>query len=283
MGDNLSFVPNYTGPYISNGEFQSSVEFGNVAPKDELDAYSRLHDSAYAKFSDRLHRTVADEIYYEGTRSIDSQLANLAGNLVMFGNHTMRSAYEITDSIKYLGNPLLGLVVGGVRNAYDLYDYTINRESVRKEIEDYFDSDPYKHYQPVGRKMIRKSRLEMGSGWSDQKSDKPEPKGKIDSSSIDIYTGTGARSGDVSNKPETIKPTGSNLPVYNPYTPGVEAHEPVSVAQASFQKPATIIDDGRVAKGIYNPPVHGDASSHVQSFFPNFKRRRRRRRVYIDF
>ncbi len=54
--------PNYTGPYISNGKLQESVPFGDKTPKDELDALSRLHDSAYAKWDDRLHRSVADNL-----------------------------------------------------------------------------------------------------------------------------------------------------------------------------------------------------------------------------
>ncbi len=137
--------PNYTGPYISNGKVQTSVEFGDKTPKDALDALSRLHDSAYAKWDDRLHRTVADDIYNKEAKKLIGKFPELAGFLVEYGNWTGRSIANIASGYGSAG--FVGALYGGVKNLYDLNDYLINGEKTRKEILKYYETDPLIHLQ----------------------------------------------------------------------------------------------------------------------------------------
>lgn len=60
------FRDNYTGPYISDGKFQSSVYNGTACVKDGLAELSRWHDSMCSLYghSDP-HRILVDRIYYE--------------------------------------------------------------------------------------------------------------------------------------------------------------------------------------------------------------------------
>ena len=140
MGDYIGSVPNYTGPWISNGGIQPSVEFGDRKPKDQLDALSRLHDTAYAKWTDRLHRTVADAVYAEEARKLVKLFPELAAAAVQYGNFAARSLENLATKSKF---GILGLITGGVQNMYHLNDYMMNKDRIRKEILDYYATDPY--------------------------------------------------------------------------------------------------------------------------------------------
>lgn len=152
-------MPNYTGPYISNGKFQTSVEFGEVEPLDVLDSFSRLHDSAYAKWEDSLHRTVADKIYYDSVKNLSGLFPEIASDVVLYGNRIGRSVSNIASSIATYGP--LGIVVGGVKNMYDLYSYMSESSSgkIRKEILNYYATDPYPQYQVDGDNMNKRGKL----------------------------------------------------------------------------------------------------------------------------
>jgi len=72
MSDDWSwpYTDNYTGPFWSDGAFQSSVPNGEKPPKNKLDSFSREHDtncfnSGGCSLNDNL-------IYYERTRDMDS-------------------------------------------------------------------------------------------------------------------------------------------------------------------------------------------------------------------
>ncbi len=81
------YIPNYTGPYISDGKFQSSVQFGNAPAINSLDLHSRYHDTAYAKWpSSRLHRMAADNIYYDAVRKHLSLPSKVAAGAVRYVN-----------------------------------------------------------------------------------------------------------------------------------------------------------------------------------------------------
>jgi hypothetical protein len=134
-------LDSYTGPFISDGEFQTSVEFGTTKPRNELDALSRLHDSAYAKWPDKLHRTVADAIYNEQAKKLVGKFPELARHLVLYGNAAMRAAANLYEGMKF---GLLGLVAAGVINMYDLHNYMTNQNKIRVEILAYFATDPLK-------------------------------------------------------------------------------------------------------------------------------------------
>lgn len=131
-------MDNYTGPYWSDGQIQSSVEFGSSAPLSALDAESRLHDSAYAHYSDLVHRMAADSIYEANVEKLGG-FAKFAGELVKYGNQTLRAGGNLLDYAKY--GPL-GFIVGSLINDYTLFDYMNNSEKYKKEVLAYYATDP---------------------------------------------------------------------------------------------------------------------------------------------
>jgi hypothetical protein len=135
--------PNYTGPYISDGKFQSSVEFGQTPPKDALDAISRLHDSAYAHWDDSQHRRAADIIYAKEAAKIDDSLAGIAGFSVLYGNQILRSTENLLGLSTY-PTPLnlVKVVYGGAKNLYDLIDYVQNERRYQQDVREFYDIDP---------------------------------------------------------------------------------------------------------------------------------------------
>jgi len=107
---NLGFYQtNYTGPYLSDGKFQTSVKFGTARPLDRLDKFSRYHDSAFAEFKDYGHRTAANSIYYNQTKH-GTSLEQLAGASVLFGNQAITSVKNLAS-----GSGFLGLVWNGAK------------------------------------------------------------------------------------------------------------------------------------------------------------------------
>lgn len=132
---------NYTGPYLSDAKLQSSVEFGTAEPKSKLDALSRLHDSAYAKFDDQGHRTAADSLYNENAQKLMGLFPELAGTAVLYGNQVSRSASNLASGVTY-GLP--GLIYGAVKNMFSLNDQLINGDKYRKEVLAYYNTDPMK-------------------------------------------------------------------------------------------------------------------------------------------
>lgn len=133
-------MDNYTGPYWSDGKFQSSVEFGESEPLDALDEASRLHDSAYAHYKDEQHRRAADLIYYNSTKDLGIKGA-AAGSAVLFGNQTLRSGSNLITN----GGPTLpGLVIGGIKNMISLNDWSNNRDKYLRDVTDYYLTDPRK-------------------------------------------------------------------------------------------------------------------------------------------
>lgn len=135
MVDVLGFQANYTGPYLSDGKFQSSVEFGETLPIDKWDAFSRLHDSAFKKWDDYGHRTAANSIYNEWMKENPSFSKSVAGFLVLYGN-------QLASSVKNLGPNMGSLILGGIKNGYNLADYALNEKKYKKEVLDYFKTDP---------------------------------------------------------------------------------------------------------------------------------------------
>jgi hypothetical protein len=146
---NLPYVgENYTGPFLSNGQFQSSVAFGDVPPSSQLDAISRLHDTAYATFTDFGHRTAADAIYNDEAKQLESLFPQLAGSVVLFGNESARAAANLVGGLKY--GPL-GFIVGAAENMYNLHDYMLNEKRYKAEVLALYAKDPYK---PVVRDNV---------------------------------------------------------------------------------------------------------------------------------
>jgi hypothetical protein len=87
---------NYTGPFLSDGKFQSSVAYGKAPPKSMLDRLSRDHDTAYALAKSDLDRRKADKIYYAATRRM-SWFPRFAGDIVLYGNDPMLFLSDAID------------------------------------------------------------------------------------------------------------------------------------------------------------------------------------------
>jgi hypothetical protein len=58
---------NYTGPFLSDGKYQSSVPYGKTPPSSKLDSFSRLHDTDYYYCRDLSCLDAADERYLQRT------------------------------------------------------------------------------------------------------------------------------------------------------------------------------------------------------------------------
>jgi len=145
-----TYTGNYTGPHWSNGKYQESVEWGDANPQSELDYLSRQHDSAYARFKDPKHREAADRIYHDQATKLAGKFPQLAGNLVLYGNHTGRQGEKLFSNVKsgaMLGGPI-GALAGAIYTAGgNIVDNMsrINGTYLKKEIaeiEKFYESDP---------------------------------------------------------------------------------------------------------------------------------------------
>ncbi len=130
-----SWLPDYIGPYISNGKLQESVEFGDIRPTSSAEYHSRLHDSAYAKYKDRAHRRAADYIY-------DKSLGGALGKTVLYGNQVASAASNIFESSKF---GIFGLAYAAIKNQLSVVDWAMNKDKYIKEVVAYYATDPF-HY-----------------------------------------------------------------------------------------------------------------------------------------
>lgn len=146
-------MDNYTGPYWSDGRFQTSVEFGESKPTSELDAASRLHDSAYARFGDQQHRRAADVIYAETTNDIGGASA-FVGQAVKYGNYAINAASELSRDVGWgfelageLG-ALVGLAYAEYKFITDIDDWNENSMKYISDVNSYYLRDPH-HGDPL--------------------------------------------------------------------------------------------------------------------------------------
>lgn len=133
---------NYIGPYWSNGQLQSSVKFGEKEAKSALDGLARLHDTAYAVYSDRKHREAADFIFAEKAKKLVGRFPHLAADLVKYGNYTGRQASQLGSDFKKYGP--LGVIKFGATNIYNM-NKMLNGTYLKNEkadIEKLYSQDP---------------------------------------------------------------------------------------------------------------------------------------------
>jgi len=165
---------NYVGPYWSDGKKQSSVEWGESEPINDLDAAARRHDSAYAHYKDERHRAAADALFAEEVRKIDkkygSKLAEdpqFAANAVEYGNFTVRKFKELANSGMWATVPGVGQVYALLKHGYKTFrdqNQMVHGTYLKKEkeaIREYFKSDPKK----VAR--VAAEALALGQGAKD--------------------------------------------------------------------------------------------------------------------
>jgi len=162
----MNYTGEYTGPYWSNGEFQTSVEWGDKDPQSQLDWLSRQHDSAYAHYEDRRHREAADLLYMREAKKLVGQFPELAGNLVGYGNYTGRQIGKLFSDVglatKLTGTPLFGVLKFGIDNIIDS-GKRLNGTYLEDEMNDvreYYKTDPYKKVMPNPSNIKVKGSLE---------------------------------------------------------------------------------------------------------------------------
>jgi len=137
----------YTGPWISNNAFQTSVEFGDEIPATPLDAESRLHDTGVKHWNDPLYQLAVDDVYYEDTLDIPGNYASLARNLVLYGNFANRTRPKILDMIP---NPVnfAKIIYKAYENNKLIYDYANQSDQLKKEVREYYRTkDPHPELQ----------------------------------------------------------------------------------------------------------------------------------------
>jgi hypothetical protein len=160
---------NYTGPYWSNGQIQSSVPFGDADPIDEVGIQSRLHDTAYHVFQDQPHREAADWIYRHNVGLISGGKARLVGDAPFFFNSL--ETYEDFLLITPLAIPtLVGHYVERENRASQISSGALQQEI--KDVLKLYDSDPLKmrwHNKvvPAAEEYARKRDLELAQNESD--------------------------------------------------------------------------------------------------------------------
>jgi len=121
--------------------------FGNMKPIDQLDALSRLHDTAYARYSDYGHRAAADILYSREADKLVGAFPQLASYAVNYGNQTLRAASGLAKGFFSAGP--LGALYGAVRNMLDLMDLTTNQDAYIKDILSLYESDPNPSLQQI--------------------------------------------------------------------------------------------------------------------------------------
>lgn len=172
IGEGGLLGQNYTGPYISDGKFQESVEFGESEALDYLDYLSRMHDSAYAKYSDPEHREAADMLYAREAKRIKGLFPQLASTAVGAGNYAARKALSYYSPASMVGaaalkagfgtlqGGLIGLTIQGVRNILQM-NQMVNgtyRKKEMDEVDAFYKTDPHR------AKYLDKFSEEMLSG-----------------------------------------------------------------------------------------------------------------------
>jgi hypothetical protein len=79
----------YTGPYYSDGKFQSSVADGTKIPVSKVDYNSRIHDASYYHAQSYDDLTAADRVYSDAADNFHG-LAWIIGKAPLYGNFIPR-------------------------------------------------------------------------------------------------------------------------------------------------------------------------------------------------
>lgn len=100
---NWPFVDHYTGPYWSDGKFQTSVEKGERRPSSKLDRLSKRHDNQYYSCGSNLDcLDDADELYYQASRGM-SIVPRVVGLMPKYGNQPGRQATRLGRKVLKMG------------------------------------------------------------------------------------------------------------------------------------------------------------------------------------
>lgn len=170
---------NYVGPYWSNGKVQSSVEWGDKEPLNELDALARQHDAAYAHFKDEKHREAADAIFAAEARKLKtkygSKLADnpqFAAMMVEYGNHTTRQIKKLASSGMFVpGLAPFAVLKYGIDHVKE-FTARIKGTHLKNETLDvrkFYESDTKGHKDNTFPEVfeVRAGGLANGGSWKD--------------------------------------------------------------------------------------------------------------------
>lgn len=102
------YFDNYTGPYWSDGRFQSSVKRGKAKPMTKLDVLSKKHDERYANnIGDNDELFLADLEYYKASRDM-SFVPRVIGAMPLYGNYIFRQPSNKLRSKHLRGEKMRG-------------------------------------------------------------------------------------------------------------------------------------------------------------------------------
>ncbi len=103
------YTDGYTGPYYSDGKFQSSVPNGRTKPKNKLAAFSRDHDTDYYYCNGVKSCTdAADVRYYDRTRQMDFIPRTIGSMPLWWHNHSLWVSEQRRRKIKTMRGNKLG-------------------------------------------------------------------------------------------------------------------------------------------------------------------------------
>jgi len=204
------FQENYTGPWLSNGEFQASVAYGKVEPNSRLDALSRDHDTAYALSKTAGARRKADRVYYRKTRDM-SWFPRLAGNIVLYGNDPLSflgMGYHSDSSSSSSGGG--GINMGNAKSSVDQINGDdpnfLSKLQVRKNLRGELDANVVA--QPVASAPVCEQPgrfTPLGDSFayvaSGRNEVNPPPQNQPSTYNADGSTGFNSASGFVLNRP----------------------------------------------------------------------------------
>lgn len=111
MSDDWSwpYTDGYTGPYYSDGKFQSSVPNGRTKPKNKLAAFSRDHDTDYYYCNGVKSCTdAADVRYYDRTRQMGFIPRTIGAMPLWWHNHSLWVSEQRRRKIKTMRGNKLG-------------------------------------------------------------------------------------------------------------------------------------------------------------------------------
>lgn len=111
MSDDWSwpYTDGYTGPYYSDGKFQSSVPNGRTKPKNKLAAFSRDHDTDYYYCNGVKSCTdAADVRYYDRTRQMGFVPRTIGAMPLWWHNHSLWVSEQRRRKINTMRGNTLG-------------------------------------------------------------------------------------------------------------------------------------------------------------------------------
>ncbi len=209
-------LPAYTGPYRSDGKFQTSVPFGKTPPSSHIEWASRLHDTMYAFYPNNLAAREAADRWYHRQVSSHGDVGKFLGGAVLSGNQNLRGR-----SRNFRGTE-------PHTNIYDGFYDRVMREIVRR------DNMVKGAYAPTDNTSMNNRYFEVEVTDDGQTVYVPTPKERLRDAAAELHragAGKGAASlspspamSIVTNYGDDYSATGDGRLLYTPRIRAVPAH-----------------------------------------------------------